>query len=105
MSATMAIDMSNTYFVKKGEFVMRSIAGQTILVPVRNDAGDLDSIYNLNEVAAFVWKLLDDHTNVRQIVDAVSIDFDVTPEEAENDTLQFIGALEAAGIVEPSPKT
>src|ERR1035437_5716776 len=102
MSAAIAIDMSNTYFVKKGEFVKRTIAGETILVPVRKQTGDLDSIYNLNEVAAFVWTLLDRKTNVRQIVEAVCGEFDVTPDQAENDTLQFIGVLEAAGIIEPS---
>lgn len=95
-------DISNTCFTKKGEFVMRSIAGQTILVPVRSQAGDLNSIYNLNEVAAFVWSLLDGQTNVRQILEAVCGEFDVAPEEAEKDTLQFLAALQAAAVIEPS---
>lgn len=104
--AAMALDSSNTFFVKKGEFVMRSIAGETILVPVRSNAADLDSIYNLNQVAAFIWTRLDGQTNLRQLVEAVCTEFDVEPFEAENDALQLLSALQTAGMIQPSlPKS
>ncbi len=86
-------------FEKKGEFVSRSIAGETILVPVRGQVGDLDAIYNLNEVAAFIWEHLDGHTNVGQLADSLTDEFDVTPAAAVEDARQFLGALEAVGIV------
>jgi hypothetical protein len=86
-------------FEKKGEFVSRSIAGETILVPVRGQVGDLEAIYNLNEVGAFIWDHLDGHTNIRQLVDNLCGEFDVTPEAAVEDASQFLSALEAVGIV------
>jgi hypothetical protein len=90
-----------TCFAKKGDYVDRSIAGDTIIVPIRGHVGDLNSIYNLNDVGTFIWKLIDGRTTVSQIVQAVHSEFEVTAEAAETDTLEFVGALESAGMVEP----
>ncbi len=80
----------------------REIAGEIILVPVRNRVGDLDSIFTLNEVGAFVWGLIGARASGSHIVDAISVEFDVPPAEAERDALEFIASLEAAGLVERS---
>lgn len=85
---------------KKGEYVARVIAGETIIVPIRGQVGDLDSIYNLNEVGSVIWEMTDGQTPVSGMVQAVCREFDVTPEQAEQDTLDFLKGLEAAGVVE-----
>ena len=95
------MDTLSTCFAPKGEFVARVIAGETILVPIRGQVGDLNAIYNLNEVGTFIWQRLDGHANVRHIVDAVQSEFEVTPEDAERDIEQFIDSLHAAGVIEP----
>jgi Coenzyme PQQ synthesis protein D (PqqD) len=87
---------------KKGEFVTRSIAGETIVVPVRGQVGDLDAIYNLNETGAFIWDQIDGRKSVTQVVEALRAEFEVSPEEAEKETSEFIAGLEAAGMIEPS---
>ena len=89
-------------FRKQGEFVTRTIAGETLVVPVRGQVGDLDAIYCVNEVGGFIWELLDDPKSVTQVVDAVCREFDVAREQAEHETAEFIAALEAAGMIEPS---
>jgi len=91
-----------TCFAKKGEFVARSIAGDTIIVPIRGQTGDLNSIYNLNEVGSFIWNLIDGRTTLSHLVQAVYREFEVTPEAAQEDTVEFVGALESAGIIESS---
>ena len=94
--------MGNSAFClrKKGEFVARSIAGETIIVPVRGRAVDLDAIYNLNEVGAFIWERIDGSTTAAQIAEAVSSEFEVMPGEAAMDIEEFIADLEKAGILE-----
>lgn len=96
-----SINVSSAYFAKKGEFVSRSIAGEEVVVPVRGQVGDLESIYNLNEVGAFIWRLIDGRTSLSQIIDAVCAEFEVAAEEAEKDTVEFVAALEEAGMIEP----
>ena len=87
-------------FRKKGEYVARVIAGETIVVPIRGQVGDLEAIYNLNEVGSMIWEMVDGQTPVSRIVEAVCCEFEVTPQQAEEDTLDFLKGLEAAGVVE-----
>lgn len=90
-----------TRFARKGEFVTRSIAGDTILVPVRGQVGDLDAIYNFNEVATFIWERLDGVSTVRDIAAAVAAEFEVDPPQAEADAMEYLRGLESAGIAAP----
>lgn len=90
-------------FARKGEFVARNIAGETILVPVRGRKGDLEAIYNLNGVAGFIWNSIDGRTTVRQLVGAVCSEFEVGRETAEAETLQFVAALQDADLIVPTP--
>jgi hypothetical protein len=88
-------------FRRQGEFVTRTIAGETLVVPVRGQVGDLDAIYCVNEVGAFIWEQFDDPKSAAQVVDAVCREFDVAREQAEHETAEFIAALETAGMIEP----
>lgn len=85
---------------RKGEYVARLIAGETIVVPIRGQVGDLESIYSLNEVGSVLWKMVDGQTPVSSMIEAVCREFDVTPEQAEKDTVEFLKGLETAGLVE-----
>lgn len=78
----------------------RSIAGETVIVPVRGTVVDLDSIYNLNEAGSFIWERIDGRTTAAQIAEAVSTEFEVTPGEAAKDIEEFIADLEQADILE-----
>jgi uncharacterized lipoprotein YmbA len=82
--------------------VTRRIAGETILVPVTSDVVDLDAVYTLNEVGSFVWELFDGRRPVQAIADAVSAEFDVTPEQAARDIDELVTALEAKGLARRS---
>ena len=85
---------------KSGDFVTRSIAGEAIIVPVRSRTADIDSIYNLNEVGAFIWERIDGLSSAARIAEAVLDEFDIEPRRAALETEQFITRLEAAGIIE-----
>ena len=88
-------------FVRKNTFVTREVAGETIIVPVRSHASDLDSIYTLNELGTMIWKLIDGKTRVGQIVEAICEAYDVAPEKATEDVGDFLSSLGAAGLIDP----
>lgn len=91
-----------TRFIKDSDFVTRCITGETIIVPVRAGVGDLDSIYTVNEVGTRIWELIDGRTPVSRIVEAITNEYEITPEEAEKDIVEFLGSLEAAGLIQPA---
>jgi methyltransferase-like protein len=88
-------------FRKNENFVFRQIDDETILVPIKNNVGDMESIYNLNEVGAYVWECLDGRRTLPDIVDMVVEAFEVSPEEAQSDVLDFVGQLKEIEAIFP----
>ena len=74
--------------------VSRKIGDEFILVPIRQDVGDLESIYTLNETAARIWELIDGKTRVREIKERIIDEFDVEPIQAEQDLKEHLAQLE-----------
>ena len=91
-------DLEKVY-QKDSNIVSRKIADEYILVPIRQNVGDLESIYTLNEVGAFIWEQIDGRRNVKAIVEAVREEFEVDPSTASNDVVNFLQELEEIGIV------
>jgi len=86
-------------FAQAPSIVSRQIAGESILVPIRQTAGEVESIYTLNEVAARAWELLDGQRRLSEIQDLIVAEFEVGPEEAGADLVEFLQQLERVGAV------
>jgi hypothetical protein len=79
--------------------VGRWVAGEFVVVPLRDRAADLDAIYNLSRVAAFIWERLDGRTSGREVVEAMVERFDVTETQAAADYLRFLEQLRSIEAV------
>jgi hypothetical protein len=86
-------------FAQAPSIVSRQIAGESILVPIRQTAGEVESIYTLNEVAARAWELLDGQRRLSEIRDLIVAEFEVGAEEAGADLVEFLQQLERVGAV------
>jgi hypothetical protein len=75
---------------KNENFVFRQIDDETILVPIEDNVGDMGSIYNLNEVGAFVWEHFDGEKTLGDIKDMVLKEFEVSPQDAAEDLSEFV---------------
>ena len=80
-------------FQKNENFVFRKIEDETILVPIKDNVGDMGSLYNLNEVAAFVWEQLNGKKTLQDIKNKLLEKYDVSAEEAGNDLSEYIAQL------------
>ncbi len=89
----------NQRYQRNENFVFRRIEDETILVPIKDNVGDMGSIYNLNEVGALVWELLDGQKTLRAIRDTVVAQFEVSLQEAQADLAEFINQLETIDAV------
>jgi hypothetical protein len=86
-------------FKKNPSMVFRTIGDECILVPIRQGAGDLESMYTLNQTAARIWELLDGTTKGIDIRDKITEEFDVTPEEAEEDLVHHLQELASINAI------
>jgi len=94
MKGKQKMDIWNKRYKKDPNIVCRKIANEVILVPIRHNVGDLESIYTLNEVAARIWELIDGKRNMGEIRDTIVEEFEVTPQEAEKDLVEHLQQLE-----------
>jgi len=84
------------------EFVARVIAGETVLVPIRRQIGDLESIYTLNEVATFIWERLAEPSTAAEIALALDGAFAGDPAEMCSDLGIFLAELLDLGAIRPA---
>ncbi|NOY68086.1 MAG: PqqD family protein [Deltaproteobacteria bacterium] len=84
---------------RKDDIVSRDIAGETFLVPIRGDLADMQKIFTLDTVAAFIWDSIDGKRALSDILDSVTGKFDVTRESAAADLEAFYGELLENGLI------
>jgi hypothetical protein len=89
-------------WARSERMVGRRIGDEYVLVPLAGRGADLDSILNLNRVAAFVWELLDGTRTGVGIVDAVVDRFEVERPRAEADYLELLDTLLGLRAVVPA---
>jgi methyltransferase-like protein len=80
-------------FKKSDSMVSRKIGSESILVPIRQNAGDLDSIYTLNDTAAYIWELIDGKKSVGEIKKRILDEFEVTSGDVERDLGEHLQQL------------
>jgi hypothetical protein len=87
-------------FIRSQSVVARVVAGETLIVPVRANVGDLASIYSFNGTGSFIWKLLESPKTVRELAGAVTQEYQIEREQAEPDVSEFVQEMKAVGLVE-----
>jgi hypothetical protein len=91
--------MDNRVFAHRGEFALRQVGSESILVPVRNHVGDLDSVYVFTTVAARIWSLIDGSRDVDSIVTTICDEYDGEPQVVRADLEELLGSLEGAALI------
>ena len=77
-------------FSRNSNFVFRKIVDEFILVPIHQDVADLECIYTLNEVGAFIWEQLETPASWTDLTTALNKEYDADPEVLEADLEEFL---------------
>ena len=89
-------------YKRNDDFVFRRIENETILVPIKDDVGDMSSIYSLNEVAAFIWQNINCKNSISDIKNMILSEFEITETQAITDLNEFVKALEKIEAIGPA---
>ena len=79
-------------------FILRSVAGNNIVVPVGENAKKFNGVINLNESGVFMWKKLEQGIELDDLVKALTEEYDVDEQTARKDAQAFTQALITAQI-------
>lgn len=75
------------------DYILRSIAGEYILIPTGAAAAAFNGMINLSEVAGFVWQNLDGAADLEELVAKVVEEYEVDPAVARADVQRFVDSL------------
>jgi len=81
-------------YMRHEHFVFRRIQDEMLLVPIKDNVGDMGCIYNLNDVGAFIWERMDGKNRLKDIKMMMAEEFDVSSDRAEEDLCEFVRQLE-----------
>lgn len=86
------------YFCNK-DYVLRTIAGESVLVSIRSGVADFSGIINLNPSAVLLWTCLQNGAEISNLVQAFTEKFEVSAEQAEIDIREMLAMLEQRKMV------
>jgi len=90
-------------YAKNPDFVSREVAGEFILIPIRRQLNEVNSLYVLNETGGVLWNRIDGKRSAREIIEDFSKEFDVTREQIEKDFNSLIEDLLSIRAIEEAP--
>ena len=82
----------------KDGFLLRQVAGQTVVLPIGGDM-DLNVMITLNDTGAFLWEKLQEETDEAALVAALLGEYDVDEATAKQAVAGFVARLNANGFL------
>lgn len=82
----------------KDGFILRSVAGESVVVPTGDDL-DLNMMITLNDTGAFLWKRLETGAEEDELVAALLKEYDVEEQTARTHVAMFIRKLKDHGFI------
>ena len=75
-------------------YVIREIAGDYIIVPIGQAIFDFLGLITVNEIGAFIWKLLQENDlTLNEIETAIKDEYEVEPSIVKKDVIDFLNQL------------
>jgi len=83
--------------LKEG-FVLRTISGQTVVLPTGGDL-DLSMMIKLNDTGRFIWERLEKGVEMEELVEDMLKEYDVSKEKATEYVEQFVQKVKDNGFL------
>ena len=76
-------------YSRNPDFIFRKVVNEMILVPIHQDVNEMDSIYSLNDVGAFIWEILSEPKSMMELKIALQEEYVASPERITKDLNNF----------------
>ena len=83
----------------KEDYLLRSVAGSNIVVPIGEGNLDFSGVITLNDVGAFLWEKLQSDTSKQELLKALLAEYDVEEAVAKKDIDEFTDKLKEADLL------
>jgi sensor domain CHASE-containing protein len=84
--------------IKEG-FVLKSVAGEHIVVPVGNKAIDFNGLITLNKSGKLLFESLKEEKTLEDLVNILLTHYEIDELTASNDVVSFVDILKSKDII------
>lgn len=84
----------------KDGYMLRSIAGYSVVVPIGDSTLDFNGVINLNETGTTLWKALESDVTEETLVKALTDEYDVDEKRASQDVSAFVKKMREANLID-----
>src|ERR1700693_3966953 len=88
------------FFTRARSVISRVVGGETLIVPVRAEVGNLSSIHSFKGTGSLIWQLLGEPRALPELVDVVEREVGIGQEQAQRDVTQFLDDMLRVGLVQ-----
>jgi hypothetical protein len=91
--------IKETQYERNPEFIYRRIVDESVLVPIHQDVANMDSIYTLNSIGAFIWENLAQPMTQTKLQNVIMAEYDADPEILSSDITRFLTEMTTIGAL------
>ena len=85
---------------RNDNYIVRKIAGETLLVPTGAAAREFSGLITLNELGAFIWDRLNEARDAQDLAQKITAEYKVDLATAQADAQEFLDLLASRNMVE-----
>ena len=82
------------------DYLLRTIAGETILIPSGAAAQKFNGLVTVNAIGAFIWDVLQTPTDLDGLVARITEEYEVDADTARRAAEEFLSELRRIGALE-----
>ncbi len=84
----------------KAGYVLREVAGMSVVFPVTATPGSFEGLLRLNQSGKMLFEKLSLGATKEELIETLCTAYDITKEQAETDTTDFLTRLSLASVLE-----
>jgi len=81
-------------------YLLRNVAGSTVLVPVGEATKDFPGMVTMNATSTYLWEQLSQPKTEAELVQALLDRYEVTESQAKADVAEFVKTLTLIGAIQ-----
>lgn len=81
-------------------YMLRQVIDTYVIMGIGSDNYAPNQIMSLNETGVFLWNLMEKQVSKQELIDAMCMEYEVTPDVASADVEAFLSQLREKGLIE-----
>jgi len=85
--------------IRNPNFIFRKIVDEMVLVPIKQNVADLNAIFTLNDLGAFIWEKLENPSTHAELEEAIFAEYDSDIITVKRDLEVFLHEMAEIGAI------